>query len=324
MIPLYPLRFKPIFKEKIWGGRKLHDILGKDCGEIPQCGESWELSTVDDNVSVVADGPLKGKRLDHLINEYRSALVGKRIYSLYKDSFPLLIKFLDANEDLSIQVHPDDQLAADRHNQRGKTEMWYIIDADQDASLITGFNRTINEEIFREMLAHGRLGDVLNKEEATSGDVFFIPAGRIHTIGKGILLAEIQQTSDVTYRVYDFDRVDTAGNKRDLHIEESVDALDYKFHKNYKTAYTPQKNADTVVVESPYFTTSKLDLDKAFTVPSDKQSFRILIFLSGKGEISWKGGKVNADMGDVYLVPAALNEISIIPESRIEALLVHA
>jgi mannose-6-phosphate isomerase len=324
VIPLYPLRFKPIFKEKIWGGRKLHDILGKECGDIDQCGESWELSTVEGNVSVVADGPLKGKRLDQLINEYRSALVGKRIYSHYKDSFPLLIKFLDANEDLSIQVHPDDKLAFERHGQKGKTEMWYIIDADRGASLITGFNRTVNEEIFRELLAHGRLADILNREEAESGDVFFIPAGRIHTIGKGILLAEIQQTSDVTYRVHDFDRTDPAGNKRELHIEDAVGALDYTFYKNYKTSYEPYKNKDNVVVESPYFTTSKLDLDKAFTISSDRQTFRILIFLSGEGELSWKEGKLNMKRGDVYLVPASLNDITIIPIDRTEALLVHA
>ena len=251
MIPLYPLRFKPIFKEKIWGGRKLHDVLGKDCAEIPHCGESWELSAVQGNVSIVADGPLKGKRLDHLINEYRSALVGKDVYAAYKEEFPLLIKFLDAREDLSIQVHPNDELALQRHQQLGKTEMWYVIQADQDATLITGFNRTINREIFSSMMDEGRIEDILNREKVAEGDVFFIPAGRIHTIGKGILLAEIQQTSDVTYRIYDFNRTDESGKQRDLHLKEALDALDYMHYDHYKTGYSDRPDSLNAIVESP-------------------------------------------------------------------------
>jgi len=310
--------------EKIWGGRKLHEILGKDCGDIDHCGESWELSAVKGHVSVVADGPLEGKPFDQLINEYRSALVGKRIYATYKNTFPLLIKFLDANQDLSIQVHPDDKLAQERHQQRGKTEMWYIIESDPGSTLITGFNRTVNATIFEEMLQQGKLEEILNRENADAGDVFFIPAGRVHTIGKGILLAEIQQTSDVTYRVYDFDRVDSKGRKRELHVQEALEALDYQRHENYRTSYTTTKNTDNVLVECPYFTTSKLELDRSFTLPVDRQSFRILIFIKGSGTIRWKEGQVEAQKGDVYLLPASLSETELIPKEELEALLVHA
>ena len=324
MIPLYPLRFHPIFKEKIWGGKKLHDLLGKKCGHIETCGESWELSAVEGNVSVVADGPLAGKPFDQLIHEYRSALVGKRVYRDYKNEFPLLIKFLDAREDLSIQVHPDDELANRRHGGRGKTEMWYIISSDEGSSLITGFNRSIDPGTFSDLMRQGKLEDVLNREEANAGDVFFIPAGRIHTIGKGILLAEIQQSSDTTYRVYDFDRTDADGNKRDLHIEEAKEALDYSFHESYRTSYQSRLNEDNVIVECPYFTTSQLKLTETFELPVDRQSFRILILLEGSMTLSWKEGSLDARKGDVYLIPASLNKLDLIPQQQAEALLVHA
>ncbi len=320
MIPLYPLRFNPIFKEKIWGGRKLHDVLQKKCGEIAKCGESWEISTVDDNVSVVAEGPLKGKRLDHLIHEYRSALLGKQVYSQYKDTFPLLIKFLDAQEDLSIQVHPNDDLAWERHQQMGKTEMWYILQSDPGSTLITGFNQPLKPEKFREMLETGRIEEILNRETAEPGDVFYIPAGRIHTIGKGILLTEIQQTSDVTYRIYDFDRTDDQGNKRELHIEDSLDALDYTVYDQYKTRYVNLRNEENTIVDSQYFQTIKLWIDKPFNLEVNRQTFRILIILRGSLRLNWQDDEMSARLGDVILIPASMREIQLIPDGDAELL----
>ncbi|MGB5929828.1 MAG: type I phosphomannose isomerase catalytic subunit [Cyclobacteriaceae bacterium] len=201
MEKLYPLTFDPIFKEKLWGGQKMRSYLDKDFGSTANCGESWEISGVNGDVSVVADGPLKGNSIRELIKIYRGDLIGNKVYEATGEEFPLLVKFLDAAKDLSIQVHPDDRLAAERHNSKGKTEMWYIIQADDDALITTGFNRPLDKKSYLEYFNSGRIEEVLNREEAYAGDTFFIPAGRVHTIGQGILLAEIQQTSDITYRI---------------------------------------------------------------------------------------------------------------------------
>src|SRR3984885_636590 len=193
MTALYPLKFKSIFKDKIWGGQKIKTYLNKDFGSLPNCGETWEISGVKSDVSVVADGPLKGKRLDNLLEEYKDELVGKKVYAHFGNIFPLLIKFIDANEDLSIQVHPNDSLAKKRHNSFGKTEMWYVVQADPGSTLIAGFNKELTEQEYLDKFNSGHLTDILNKEDLQAGDVFFLPAGRVHTIGKGLLIAEIQQ-----------------------------------------------------------------------------------------------------------------------------------
>ena len=230
---LYPLKFDTIFKEKIWGGTKMKDVLGKDFSPLKNCGETWEISGVLGNLSKVSEGPLKGSTLPELIDEFGSELVGKKVLEKYGNEFPLLVKFIDAAQDLSIQVHPDDKLAKTRHNSLGKTEMWYIFQADEGAKLISGFSKDTNKEEYVEFLENGKLTELLNEEEVNSGDCFFLPAGRVHTIGKGLLLAEIQQSSDVTYRIYDFDRTDDEGNKRDLHTDQALDGLDYKSYAVY-------------------------------------------------------------------------------------------
>ena len=324
MIPLYPLRFDPIFKDKIWGGKQLAQVLGKDCAEIEQCGESWEISTVPGNISVVNNGQLKGKRLDHLIHEYRSALIGKRVYETYKEDFPLLIKFLDAQQDLSIQVHPDDTLARQKNYPFGKTEMWYIMSADEGAELITGFNQDLDKESFLAHMKNDTLESVLNREKVEKGDVFFIPAGRIHTIGKGILLAEIQQTSDITYRIYDFNRTDAQGNKRELHVTDAAEALDYKKYDEYKTRYADFVNVRNTIVESKYFTTNKLKLTTPFVLEPDRQSFRILIIAEGSVKLKWKEGEDRLATGDVVLLPASMNDVQLIPSEPSEVLEVSA
>jgi len=234
MSHLYPLKFKPIFKDKIWGGNKIKTLLNKDFSPLPNCGESWEISGVQDEISVVSNGFLIGNNLQELIEIYMGDLVGDQVYQKYGIEFPLLIKFIDAHDDLSIQVHPNDKLAMQRHNAYGKTEMWYIIDADRGAKLISGFNTEVTKDAYIKHLENNTLNLILNYEEVKAGDVFFMPAGRVHAIGKGILLTEIQQTSDITYRIYDYNRKGTDGKPRELHTSLALDAIDFKSYDNYR------------------------------------------------------------------------------------------
>ncbi len=312
MSDLYPLKFNPIFKEKIWGGQKIKTILGKDFSPAKNCGETWELSGVKGNVSEVSNGALKGKTLTQLIDSQGEELLGKKIIQRFGTEFPLLVKFIDANDDLSVQVHPDDTLARKRHDSFGKTEMWYIMQADEGSSLVTGFNRKMDKETYMDFFNKGQLMDILNQEKVNAGDVYFIPAGRVHTIGKGLLLAEIQQTSDVTYRIYDFDRVDDQGNQRELHVEEALDAIDYEFHDNYRTAYSDPKDGRSKLVSCPYFTTNKLQVDKTLSI--DHQAldcFKIYVVLEGKGQIKFDAGVTDLAKGEVILVPASIKKYSL-------------
>src|ERR1700733_1630985 len=297
MSSLYPLKFKTIYKDKIWGGQKIKTYLNKDFGSLPNCGETWEISGVKSDVSVVADGPLKGKRLDNLLEEYKDELVGKKVYAHFGNIFPLLVKFIDANEDLSIQVHPNDELAKKRHNSFGKTEMWYVIEADPGSTLIAGFNRELDEQTYLEKFNNGHLKDILNKEDVKAGDVFFLPAGRVHTIGKGLLIAEIQQTSDITYRIYDFDRVDDKGNKRELHTQEALAAIDYKHYPEYKTSYQPQKGKTVKLVSCPYFTTNLLDFTHNTSKDySNLDSFVIHVCVEGDYVVKYDGSSYPVKM----------------------------
>ena len=312
---LYPIKFDPVFKDKIWGGDKIKSILNKEYSPLPNCGETWEISSVEGNVSVVANGSLKGTDLRKLIREYRGELVGQNVYKIFGDEFPLLIKFIDANDDLSIQVHPDDILAKKRHGSFGKTEMWYILQADEGSSLISGFNREMDKELYLESFNKGELTRVLNKESAKERDIFFIPAGRVHTIGKGLLLAEIQQTSDVTYRIFDFDRKDEKGNQRDLHVEEALEAIDYHYYGQYKTPYKPEENKAVNVVTCDYFQTNVISLNKEIHRDYHAlDSFIILIATGGSTAIHYKGGSENITKGEVVLLPASLKEVTLIPK----------
>ncbi|MBX2842526.1 MAG: class I mannose-6-phosphate isomerase [Flammeovirgaceae bacterium] len=315
MAQLYPLKFKTIFKDKIWGGEKINTILGKDFSPLPNCGETWEISGVNGNVSIVKGGVLEGKTLTELIEEYKGELVGKQIYKKFGNDFPLLVKFIDANEDLSIQVHPDDQLAKERHDSFGKTEMWYIFQADEGTKLISGFNQDVDKETYLKHLNEKSLDEILNKEEITAGDAFFIPAGRVHTIGKGCLLAEIQQTSDITYRIYDFDRTDAEGNKRELHTEEALDAIDYKHYDQYKTDYDKKENEVVEIATCQYFETNYLH----FTENTERDyksfdSFVIYICFDGGFELDFGLGRIKVIKGDVILIPANIKNVKLTPE----------
>ena len=238
---LYPIKFNPILKDKIWGGQKLNTILNKE-SELPNIGESWELSDVEGDTSIVSNGSLKGQSLKDLLETYKADLLGEKNYKVFGNKFPLLIKFIDAKEDLSIQLHPNDELAAKRHNSFGKTEMWYVFQADEDSNLIVGFNQDMTPEKYLKHLEDKTLTEIMNFDKVKTGDTYFIEVGRIHAIGAGVMVAEIQQTSDITYRVYDWDRVDDEGNERDLHNDLAIDAFDFNMPDNFRVNYSKEEN----------------------------------------------------------------------------------
>jgi len=309
---LYPLKFKPLYKEKIWGGEKIKTLLDKDFGELPNCGESWELSGIEENFSVVTNGFLAGNNIEELIEIYMGDLVGDRIFETFGVEFPLLIKFIDATDDLSIQVHPNDKMSKERHGAYGKTEMWYVIQADKGSKLQVGFNQPVDQDKYLFKLEHNELTDILNFEEVHAGDVLFIPAGRVHAIGAGILLAEIQQTSDVTYRIYDYDRRDSEGNPRELHTELALDAIDFTLHNEYKSKYETKFNESVELVKCKYFTTNILDLNTSVEKDYNKiDSFVIYICLNGKLSLETESGSEEISKGETILIPASIENVKL-------------
>ncbi|KYG83313.1 type I phosphomannose isomerase catalytic subunit [Roseivirga echinicomitans] len=318
---LYPLKFDTIFKEKIWGGTKIRDVLGKDFSPLKNCGETWEISGVEGNLSKVSEGPLQGMTIPEITALFKEEFVGKKVYEKYGNNFPLLIKFIDAAKDLSIQVHPNDKLAKERHNSLGKTEMWYVMQADKGAKLISGFSKDTSKEEYLEYLNSGRLLDILNEEPVKAGDAFYLPAGRVHTIGKGLLIAEIQQSSDITYRIYDFDRADEQGNKRELHREEAIDALDYNAYSNYKIQVQKSLNEVVPLVESEYFQTNLLDFSTGIIREHyNKDSFVIYVCVEGEAEITTLGQTAKIRVGNAVLVPQKFPEVHIKTNSSFKML----
>jgi len=317
MAGLYPLKFKPILHEKIWGGNRLKELLNKDIDNLPNCGESWEISSVEGKISEVNNGYLQGNNLQELIEVYMGDLVGEKIYKKYGIEFPLLIKFIDAQADLSIQVHPNDELSKKRHNAYGKTEMWYVVNAEVGSLINSGFNQPVTREKYLEYLENGKLTDLLCYEKAAPGDVFFIPAGRVHAIGKGILLAEIQQTSDVTYRIYDYDRKDGNGNKRELHTDLALDAIDFTYQDEYKTKYKAEKNRSSEIVSCDYFTTNILDFSEKLEKDYHHfDSFVVYMTLEGQFNIEYEGGNEKVNKGETVLLPASLESVRLKPETE--------
>ena len=307
-----PLKFEDILKPVIWGGNeicKFKDVNPK----LEGIGESWEISQVEGNVSVVADGEYKGATLTEVMEKEGVALMGKHVVERFGKDFPLLIKFIDAKDFLSIQVHPDDTLAKERHNSFGKTEMWYVIDAVEGAGLYSGFSQEITPEEYVERIENNTITDVLQFHEVKSGDVFFLPAGRVHAIGKGIFIAEIQQNSNITYRIYDYNRKDQNGNGRELHTELAKDAIDYKLYSDLKTEYTPSVNKGVKLAECQYFSTSVLDIDGEVTYKlADRDSFSIFICMGGNATLTDNEGNVTEmKQGETILVPATTQEVKI-------------
>lgn len=309
---LYPFKFEPILKERLWGGTKLKDVFGKPI-ENDTTGESWELSTVKGDVSNIANGSLKGISLQQLIDDYGAALLGQSVIDRFGKEFPILIKFIDAKLDLSIQLHPNDALAKERHDSFGKTEMWYIMHADPEAELIVGFNKNVSKEEYAESIQQDTLLELLHYEKVKEGDTFFINTGKIHAIGAGVMLAEIQQTSDVTYRVFDFNRKDKEGNLRELHTELALDAIDYQQKQDFKVSYSKQADASNTMVHCPYFKTNFLHLTENFQQDvSERDSFTIFMCVGGTAVIKTELGEVPIKSGETVLVPAVTKEINII------------
>jgi mannose-6-phosphate isomerase len=301
---LYPFQFTPILKDKIWGGKKLKTLFNKAITS-DTTGESWELSGVPGDISIVANGDLQGSSLTELIELHPDEILGTSVYKRFGTQFPLLFKFLDAREVLSIQVHPNDELAIKRHNSFGKTEMWYIMQADKNAQIIVGFKENSNQEEYLEKLESNSLVSIMNEIEVQEGDVFFLETGTVHAIGAGTVIAEIQQTSDITYRLYDFDRKDSEGNKRELHIDLALDAINYQKQETQKI-YFKEENQSNVIVDCPYFTTNFIPVSGKFEVNKTGESFTVYMCVEGSFEINCNGIEYNYKKGDTVLVPAQL------------------
>lgn len=313
---LYPLVFEPILQDRIWGGTKLKTVLGKNNLPTDTTGESWELSAVEGNVSLVKNGPFAGKPLTELLEKYPAEMLGSKVHEKFGTQFPLLFKFLDAREDLSIQVHPNDELAKKRHNSFGKTEMWYVMQADQDARIIVGFKHKSSPEQYLQHLENKNLIEILNEVKVKEGDVFFLETGTIHAIGAGIMIAEIQQTSDITYRIYDWDRVDANGKSRELHVEQALDAMNYNTTETQKH-YSKSLNTSNTMVDCPYFTTNYLPLDGTTGVEKTAESFTVYICTDGEFTIDRQGETYSFKKGDTVLVPAGIKAFTLIGKATL-------
>lgn len=307
-----PLKFNALLKSTLWGGDKIIPFKNLDVQQ-ENVGESWEISGVKGNETIVADGPYAGKKLNELVEELKGKLVGEDNYQRFGNEFPLLIKFIDARQDLSIQVHPTDEIAKMQGKERGKTEMWYLMDSDKDATLLCGLKKKISPEEYAQMVENDTIVDAIDRYEVKEGDCFFLPAGRIHAIGTGCFLAEIQQTSDVTYRIYDFKRKDKNGNYRQLHTKEAAECINYNVESNYRTDYTPVKNQGVSLVQCPYFNTAVYDLDEPMTIDySELDSFVILIGLKGNATITDnEGNTFTLQAGESVLVPATTETLKV-------------
>ena len=312
---LYPLKFQPLYKNVIWGGNRLRDY-GFNYDPLPNCGELWALSSVEGHESVIANGFLADNTLNEAIEIYMGDLVGDKVFNRYGTEFPLLIKIIDAAQDLSIQVHPDDELAQQRGMSRGKTEMWYVMLADPGSRLVSGFRRDTSADEYTAALAAGHLMDLLHSEQPQPGDVFFIPAGRVHALGKGLMVAEVQQTSDCTYRIYDYDRTDKDGKKRQLHTAEAMDAIDFSGIRGHaSTRYEARQNATTTLAHCPYFTTRLISFDSPMRKNlEDVDTFVVYLCVDGLAAVKSMETIVPMHTGECVLVPAVADNVELFCE----------
>lgn len=305
-------KFRPLLKQTLWGGRKIVAFKHLNL-QMESVGESWEISGVKNNETIVNGGPHDGKTLNQLVREQKGRLVGQENYARFGNEFPLLVKFIDACRDLSIQVHPNDETARRHGKVRGKTEMWYVLKSDEGARLYNGLRQPLTPETYEQMVADDTITDALACHEAHEGDVFFIPAGRIHAIGAGCFVAEIQQTCDVTYRIYDYKRRDKNGNLRELHVREAAESIDYTVYDNYRVQYQPLQDQGVPLISCPYFTTALYDIDDPMTIDySELDSFVILMGLQGSAEVVDDSGQRLPFMeGETILLPATVQNIKI-------------
>lgn len=324
MSQLYPLKFHPILKEKIWGGNALIENYGKKAGKLLNVGESWELSAVSDNLSIVSNGFLAGNNIEEIIEVYMGDITGESIYEQFGNEFPLLIKLIEARDDLSVQVHPGNELAKKRHQAYGKTEMWYILQSENNSKIYTGFQEPVKRDTYINAVKNDTLADLLNVENADAGDTFFTPSGRIHAIGAGIVLAEIQQTSDITYRIFDWGRKDKSGNSRELHTDLALDAID--FNASGKTRIRKNHIVNKVVnlVTCEFFSTNIIHFNEL--IPRDYNgldSFVSYICTEGSFMIRWEGKTEKVLKGETVLVPAVISDIALVPEPEASLLEIY-
>jgi len=324
MSELYPLKFEPILKEKVWGGNLLAADYGKKQGNLKNIGESWELSAVTDNLSVISNGFLAGNNIEEIIEVYMGDITGESIFEKYGNEFPLLIKLIEARDNLSVQVHPGNELAGERHNAYGKTEMWHILKSDSNARIYTGFSGPVSRDTYINAVKNNKIGDLLNIENADSGDTFFTPAGKIHAIGAGIVLAEIQQTSDITYRIYDWGRKDKNGKSRELHTDLALDAIDFKQFGKSKIKRELLKNKPESLVRCEYFNTNLVQFNEhIFRDYHVNDSFVVYICTEGKFQIRWDSGSEKVSKGETVLLPAMISYLTLVPEPEATVLEIY-
>lgn len=309
---LYPLKFKPITHYRIWGGNKLNVAIPVEL-QMENLGEIWSLSGVKGNVSCVENGQLCGKNLNELIEIYQEKLVGKKVWKKFGVDFPLLIKFIDAAEPLSVQVHPNDEQAKRLHDSFGKSEMWYIMETEKNAELIIGFKENVSKDDYEKHVKNESLEEILEKVSVKKGDAVYIPAGRVHAIGAGIVLAEIQQTSDVTYRIYDYNRIDKDGKKRELHTDLALQAIDFNPIEKIKTSYDSNKNQFNTLIETPYFITKILNGNQEITI-NENDEMRIYLCTEGRVKFQTRKGGTQLKKYQSLLIPAEIDSYKIIPE----------
>ena len=324
MSELYPLKFETVLKEKVWGGNALVSRFNKKSTGSQQVGESWELSAVADNQSVISNGFLAGNNIEELIEVYMGDITGDAIFEKFGNEFPLLIKFIEAQQDLSIQVHPDDNLAKKRHKAYGKTEMWYVLESKNGSKIYTGFKEGVTKKMYEEALMNGKIEELMNIESAEVGDAFFTPAGRVHAIGAGIVLVEIQQTSDITYRIFDWNRKGSGKEKRELNTELALDAIDFNQTGENKIKVKPELNKSENLVNCEYFNTNIITFNKSI----DKEyysidSFVVYICIEGEFLISWDGNSDRVTKGETVLLPAMIKEVILKPMNEARLLEVY-
>jgi mannose-6-phosphate isomerase len=324
MSELYPLKFETVLKEKVWGGNTLVSSFNKGTTSSQNIGESWELSSIADNQSVISNGFLAGNNIEELIEVYMGDITGDSIYDKFGNEFPLLIKFIEAREDLSVQVHPGNDLAKKRHNAYGKTEMWYVLESKNGSKIYTGFKDGVTMEAYKEALENGKIDEILNIESVEAGDTFFTPAGRVHAIGAGIVLVEIQQTSDITYRIFDWNRKNPGKEKRELHTELAVDAIDFKQSGKSKIRIDPVLNKTENLVDCEFFHTNIIrfnnSIDKEYYF---NDSFVVYICTEGEFIIKWDGNSEKVNKGETVLLPAMIKEVTLKPLKETQVLEIY-
>lgn len=324
MSDLYPLKFEPILKEKIWGGSSLADYYGKKSGNLKNIGESWELSAVSDNLSVISNGFLAGNNIEEVIEVYMGDITGESVFEKFGNEFPLLIKFIEARDDLSVQVHPGDELAKERHKAYGKTEMWHILKCEKNAKIYTGFSNRVSRDSYINAVNNNTIGDLLNTESADPGDTFFTPAGRIHAIGAGIVLAEIQQTSDITYRIYDWGRKDENAKSRELHNDLALDAIDFNETGKSKIKKEMLKNKPENLVTCKYFDTNIIQFNEHIVRDYNlTDSFVVYICTEGRFMIRWDSGSEKVSKGETVLLPAMISVVGLVPDPEATVLEIY-